>query len=199
MDVELMTSRDGARWERDYRARKFITNGPEGTFDGGCILSNNTPVFLDHEIRFYYGAYSSGAVGGGSAITGPQQKSGVGLAVIPRDRFAGIRPVALSDAPTLRKPVENIGQVTLRPLDLSGASEVTVNADATKGSIRVEVMNEDGYRLRGYSQDDCTPIIGDGLRHAVVWKEKKLTDLPPGKYLLRLHLDNAAVYALSFK
>jgi hypothetical protein len=194
-----MTSRDGARWEREFRDVRFIANGPTGEFDGGCILSNNTPVFLDDEIRFYYGAYSSGAVGGGSNITGPEQKSGVGLAVIPRDRFAGIRPVPVSDQPTLRKPVANIGQITLRPLDLSGCRELTLNADAAHGSIRVEVMNEEGYRLRGYSQDDAVPLTGDSLRHAVKWKDKTLADLPPGKYMLRLHLDNAAVYAMSYR
>jgi hypothetical protein len=199
MWAELMTSRDGTRWDREFREQPFIANGPDGEFDGGCILSNNTPVILDDEIRFYYGAYSSGAVGGGTAITGPQQKSGVGLAVIPRDRFAGIRPIAKSDTPTMKTPVENIGQVTLRPIDLTGCRELTVNADATKGSVRVEVMNEDGYRIRGYSQDDAEPLKGDSLRHVVKWKDKSLADLPPGRFMLRLHLDNAALYALTVK
>lgn len=198
MYVELMTSRDGLRWDRDFRDRRFIDNGPTDAFDGGSILSNNTPVILDDEIRFYYGAYGGGAVGGGAAITGPEQKSGVGLATIPRDRFAGIRSLE-DNGLKLKQPVPNVGQVTLRPLDLGGCRELTVNADATRGSIRVEVLNEDGYRLRGFSQDDCRPITGDDLRHVVRWKEKTPADLPPGKYLLRLHLDNAAIYAVSYR
>lgn len=199
MYAELMTSRDGSRWEREFRDRPFIANGPAGEFDGGCILSNNTPIVLDDEIRFYYGAYSSGAVGGGTNITGPEQRSGVGLAVIPRDRFAGIRPLPKSEQPTLRKPVENIGQITLRPVDLTGCTALTVNADAAKGAIRVEVLNADGYRMRGFTQEDCKPITGDSLRHAVAWNQKKLADLPPGRYMLRLHLDNSAVYAVTYR
>jgi hypothetical protein len=33
----------------------------------------------------------------------------------------------------------------------------------------------------------------------VAWNDKTLADLPPGKYMLRLHLDNAAVYAVSYR
>jgi hypothetical protein len=66
------------------------------------------------------------------------------MASIPRDRFAGIRPVQVSDQATLRKPLENIGQATLKPLDLAGCREITLNADAAAGSIRVELLNDEG-------------------------------------------------------
>jgi hypothetical protein len=197
IDLELMTSRDGLVWERPFREPYFLARGKAGQFDSRAIFSNATPVVLEDEIRFYYGAYSQSPVGGVSSEA--VLKSGVGLASIPRDRFAGIRPTPRSDQPTLRKPLENIGQVTFKPLDLAGCREITLNADAGKGAIRVELLNEAGYRVRGYSRDDAVAIQGDGLRQAVGWKERRLEQLPPGRYMLRLHLENATVYAVSFR
>ena len=127
----------------------------------------------------------------------PEQRSGVGLATIPRDRFAGVRPVARSEQATLRQPLENVGQVTFHPLDLGGCSQISLNADATGGSIRVELLTEDGYRLRGYAKGDAVPVQGDALRHPVAWHARRLDELPTGRTILRVHLQHATLFAVS--
>jgi hypothetical protein len=197
IDIELMTSRDGYTWERNFRDLPFLGRSQAGLFDSRSLFTNSTPVVLDDEIRFYYGAYNQSPVGG--VKSEPGQRSGVGLATIPRDRFAGLRPVERSDQKTLKKPLENIGQVTLKPLDLAGCREILVNADASGGAVRVELLNEEGFRVRGYSRDDAIPIKGDSLRHRVAWKERGLDTLAPGRYLLRLHLDRATLFAVSLR
>ena len=193
IDIELMISRDGLAWQRPFRGQFVLARGPAGHFDGGSMFTNSTPVILDDEIRFYYGGYSQGATGADDT----KQISGVGLATIPRDRFAGIRPVARSDQPTLKRPIENIGQVTLRPLDLSACKRITVNADASQGSVRVELLDIDGRRMRGFAREDAIPLRGDSLRHVATWQERNLSGLPPGCYHIRLHLENATAYALT--
>lgn len=195
IDIELMTSRDGLSWQRSFRRDWFLARSEGDRFDSRAMFTNATPVVLDDEIRFYYGAYNQSPIGGVKAGIG----SGVGMASIPRDRFAGLRPVARSEQVTLRKPLENVGQVTLKPFDLKGCSEITLNADAGQGSIRVELLNEDGYRMRGFTREDAVPIQGDSLRHKVGWKDQSLAKLPAGRYMLRLHLENATVFAVSFK
>ena len=198
IDIELATSRDGIRFERNFRKERFLpSNKGNDSFDGRAIFSNSTPVILSDEIRIYYGAYNETPIGGGYEVSKP--KSGCGLATIPLDRFGGIRPVAKSDQATLRKPLEHIGQVTLKPLNLAGVSEITVNADASKGAVRVELLNDKGYRVRGYSKDVAVPLKADNIRQSVAWKDKSLSDLPPGNYCLRIHLDNATLYAVDFK
>jgi hypothetical protein len=197
IDIELMTSRDGLAWERPFRGIPFLARGEAGRFDSRAIFTNATPVVLDDEIRFYYGAYSQSPIGGVKA--GPDQRSGVGMASIPRDRFAGIRPAEKSDQATLRKPLENVGQVTLKPLDLGGCREIELNADAATGAIRVELLHEEGYRVRGYSRDDAVPVRGDSLRHKVAWRDRRLDQLPAGRYLLRFHLEGATLFAVSFR
>ena len=198
MHIELMISRDGFRWERPFRDEPFIA-GREQAFSNGGIFTNATPVILAREMRFYYGGYNSGAIGGGKKLTDPSQQSGVGFASIPLDRFAGIRPVAVSAQSTLKRPLENIGQITLKPLDLGGIRKIAVNADATEGEVRLEILNEDGFRMRGFSKDEAIPMKGDSLAHVAAWKDKDPEGLPKGKYLLRIHLDNAEVFAVTLR
>ena len=182
MPVELATSRDGYQWNRRFRDRMFldVTHRRED-FDGGVIWSNATPVFLEDEIRFYYGAYS-GTWGSVETLVVPP--TGVGLATMPRDRFAGLRPRT------------EIGQITTRCVNLQGCTALTVNADAGDGEVRVEILTPEGKRVRGFTADDAVPLEGDDLRHLVQWRERRLEQLPTGEYLVRIHLRNAEVFAV---
>ncbi len=198
-NIELMTSKDGYTWDRSFRDTYFLPRSEKPSlFDSRSMYTNSTPIVLEDEIRFYYGAYSMGTIGG-KKLTEKDQRSGVGMASIPRDRFAGIRPVAKSDQMTIRKPLEHIGQITLKALDLKGVKEILVNADAKDGVVWAELLNEEGYRIRGYCKEDAAPLEGDSLRHTVAWKEKRVEELPPGRYLLRLHLNKATAYAVTFR
>lgn len=195
IDIELMISRDGFSWDRPFRDQWFLARSEGLVFDSGSMFTNSTPIVLDDEIRFYYGGYSDGATDADDS----RQISGVGLATIPLNRIAGIRPMARSDQPTLRKPLENRGQVTLKPLELSPSAAIYLNADAVEGSITVELLNEEGFRMDGWTRDSCTPVKGDDLRHVVQWKDKSLSDLPEGRYMIRIFLDNATLYAVSIE
>ena len=146
IDIELALSRDGLRWERPFRKDLFLTRGEGQQFDSGSIFLDNTPVYLENEFRFYYGAYSGGATGGDDYSF----QSGIGLATLERDRFVGIQPT------------DHIGQITLKPLDLSRIEGLSLNADALRGAIRVEVLNSTGLRIRGFTREDASPLTGDG-------------------------------------
>ena len=148
---------------------------------------------LEDEIRFYYGAYSQGATGSDDV----KLTTGIGLATLPRDRFAGLQPVPRSDQPTLKTPLEKTGQVTLKPLDLTAVKSLELNADATAGEVRAEILDAEGRRVRGFSREDAMVVIGDSLRHSLRWQARSITNLPSGTYMLRLHLHNATAYALT--
>lgn len=192
IDVELMVSRDGFDWRRPYRDQPFLPRGEADSFEGGSIFTNSTPVMLDDEMRFYYGAYSEGA----TSADDRYHASGIGLATLPRDRFGGITPQERTDVPTQRAPVEGIGQVTLKPRAITDTTSVQLNADATHGAIRIEVLDDKGKRVPGYLQEDAIPITGNNLRHDVAWTDHRLRDLPEADYMLRLHLDHATVFAI---
>jgi len=193
IDIELAISHDGIEWDRPFRDRPFLARNHGNQFDSGSIFTNSTPVILDDAIRFYYGAYSQGATGADDHT----HISGVGLATLPRDRFASIRPVERSDQPTLRAPLHNVGQITLKPLELAKYTDITLNADASNGSIQVEVLDNHGYRIPGFTSNDATPVTGDSFNHNVQWKEHSLKDLEEEPCMLRIHLNNAELFAIT--
>jgi hypothetical protein len=72
-----------------------------------------------------------------------------------------------------------------------------VNANAAKGAVWCEILDEDGFRLPGFDKASCVPLNKDTTRYRFAWKEKKLADLPTGKHHIRLHLQNSTVFAIS--
>ena len=180
MPGELAISRNGYDWQRPFRKEMFIPATSEDAFDDSIIWSNSTPIFHEDEFWFYYGAYQHPW-----NTDDKIQVSGIGLATMPRDRFAGVRPI------------QRFGQITLKPIPFRDISGLTLNADTREGAVRVEILSEDGYRVRGYSKDDAIEIRGDGLRQPVRWRERQIADLPEGRYMLRLHLDRAVVYSVT--
>ncbi|MCA9172914.1 MAG: prolyl oligopeptidase family serine peptidase [Planctomycetales bacterium] len=200
MQIELMISRDGLRWERPFRDQLFIDAASQ-PFSNGGVFTNATPVVLEDELRFYYGGYNSGAIGGGARLTDPSQQSGVGMATLPLDRFAGLRTEPLSAQSTLKRPLEHTGQITLKPLSLEGVREIEVNAttETEDGELRVELLDAAGLRVRGFGSEDAIPLRGDSLRHKAKWRGRDLTELPAGRYHLRLHLRHAEVFAVELR
>ncbi len=193
IDIELGISRDGINWHRPFKSSFFLSRSDHNQFDSGSIFTNSTPIILNKEIRFYYGGYSQGATGADDY----NHVSGVGLAILQRDRFAGLTPVSLSDQSTLKKPLQNTGQITLKPIMLANCDQISLNADASHGTVRAELLDQRGKRVKGFSKDETIPIRGDSLNHNIKWRDCKLTDLDRRPYLLRLHLDDATVYALT--
>jgi hypothetical protein len=171
------------------------------------MITNGTPIVLDNELRFYYGAYRGTAVGGvglDRQVVGTKEYfSGVGLATTPRDRFVAVGPNPQSPVKGQKtaqpRLVNTIGQVTLRPLELKNLTSIRINADASRGSVRVEILNEDGYRMRGFTKEDESTISENGLAIEASWQEKRIQDLPIGRYQIRIHLDRADLFAISFQ
>ncbi|HRJ70745.1 MAG TPA: hypothetical protein PLS03_00890 [Terrimicrobiaceae bacterium] len=206
--TEFMSSRDGEVWDRTFANQPMIAHGKGKVFDAGSLFTNANPITVGDEVWFYYAAHRGIVASTPDPGTKPQPdfRSGIGMAKTKRDRFIGILPdpgavMRISGPPKAgtepAAPAEpnTIGQVTLRPLDLTGVRELTVNADAAKGAVRVEILSEDGYRLKGFTKEDAVPLSGNELTMKAAWKAKNLGDLPSGKYLVRFHLDNAELFA----
>ena len=182
MPAELALSRDGIDWNRSFQDEMFLpVTGDGETFDAGCLWTSSTPIHLPEEIRFYYGAYP----GWNSDLE--NDSTGIGLAILSRDRFAAI------------EPTDAIAQVTLKSIQLRNVKRVTINADATDGDVRIELLNAEGYRVAGYTRDQSVIITGNSFRHPVNWKGKTMADLAAGRYQLRLHLKNARLFALTIQ
>src|SRR5262249_35461557 len=130
---------------------------------GGCLV-------VGDKLHFY--------VSGRAGVRG-SPASGVcttGLALLRRDGFASM------DAN------DKEGTLTTRPVRFSG-SHFFVNADASKGELRVEVLDDKSKVIEPFKRERCVPIRADKTLQQVTWdKDADLSRLVGQRVRFRFFL-----------
>ncbi|NBX60703.1 MAG: hypothetical protein EBT62_09595, partial [Opitutaceae bacterium] len=73
-------------------------------------------------------------------------------------------------------------------------------ATTAAGSIRVELQDQAGQPLPGYSLAECDELFGDTLNRTVTWGNRSNVSALAGKSLrLRIILREADLYSLKFE
>jgi hypothetical protein len=92
------------------------------------------------------------------------------------------------------------GDIFTRALTFSG-STLSVNfSTSVAGSVLVELLDENGKPVPGYSLADCDELFGDDPERTVTWKEKQDVSRLIGKHI-RVHLviQDGDLYSIKFK
>lgn len=171
---ELASSPDTIRWQRIDEGVALIPNSnTPGDYDWGTVYAAAYPVFLDNEIRLYYGA--------GNGPHTNWRDGSLALATLRPDGFAGIR--------TVRD--EDVGTIVTQPVVCTGR-HLRLTADAAGGSLSVEVL--DGKL--GQSR----PISGNVTDELVKWDSAADLSAFVGKPIrLRIELRKSTLYAFRFE
>ena len=201
-EIQLAYSRDLSRWERLGDRQPFIAASPMApdVFDRTQLLPTSSPIVQGDELWFYYtgmkwrdlpyGLHRDRTPRPRSEWTADevadfQAGSGaVCLAVLRRDGFVSL------DAGT--EP----GSLLSKPLQVDGDT-LYLNLNAKDGQASVELLAS-GQPIPGFTEQDCIPVQGSGVRTAVRWQQKQLRSLRGQSVQLRITLRNAALYAFWF-
>ncbi len=180
IDVQLVHSRDGRVWHRCDDRSPVIPNGPHA-YDAGCILGvANGPVVVDGELWIYYTAITTPH---GGAL--PEKKISIAAGRWRIDGFVSL------DAGSEGGTVETV------PFDSTG-STLSINAEAARGGVRVEVLDVEGRTLPGYSSEECAELHGDEVCQIVRWTNRDA--LPHDRPIrLRFHLRDASLYSFQVR
>ncbi len=174
--TELAVSRNGENWTR-LPGVYFDRHSSRGAFDHAMAWLR-APVYVNREMYFYYWGFDEGHKVG---------RHEIGLARSPHDRFAGLEN-------TGGNPGRIITKSFFTPCD-----EMTLNADASRGHLRVQLADVQGRPLPGYSFDDTLPVAGDSLTHSVRWKNH--IEFPENKksgMRIEIEIKQAMVFAINF-
>ena len=143
--IELAWSPDSYKWHRINPGTPFISNSKSNNneygkmpYDWGCVFPS-APVFVDDEIRIYYGA--------SDWYFFDWRKGGLALATLDKNRWAGYE--AINDI----EPAV----VTTAPLKLD--NNIYITADVGKGGlIVVNVLDQKGEILASSEgiKNSCT-------------------------------------------
>ena len=92
------------------------------------------------------------------------------------------------------------GELVTRPITFTGKVLWLNFATSAAGSLLVELQDEQGQPLPGYSLDDCEELFGDTLDRGVNWKTKAdLSDLMGHTIRVRFVLRDADLYSFQFR
>lgn len=91
------------------------------------------------------------------------------------------------------------GEALTRPFRFAG-NRLEINySTSAAGSVRIELQDENGNAIPGYSLADSQEIYGDEISRTVSWKDgKDVTSLAGKTIRLRFVLKDADVYAFKF-
>ena len=178
-DAVLMTSRGGNRYDRTF-LESFIRPGAD---HGNWVSRANYPALgvvptTEQRMSLYVQRHYAQPTGFVERMT------------LRTDGFVALHASYAG------------GEMVTRPLCFSGGEMVLNCATSAAGSVRVEIQDETGQPLPGYSLEDASEIIGDEIDRAVAWPRAggaDLGDLAGRPVRLRFRMKDADIYSFRFR
>lgn len=172
--TELAISRDGIQWQRFPRREKFIAYGEEDSWDDTMNFGSPSWVEVGDEWWFYYSGWD------GPHGT-PIRTGAIGLAKLRKEGFV-----------SMHGPIGG-GVVCTRRLIWPGG-DLRVNADASKGELKVRLSDAKRKPLPGFDYEDCVAFTGDKIRHTVEWRGKSIQALKGKEIRIEFYLKEADLF-----
>ncbi len=93
------------------------------------------------------------------------------------------------------------GELVTKPFTFSGRELFLNFSTSAAGDIKVEILDENGKPIPGYTLADCSEIFGDTVSRTVHWKDKgtNVAPLQGKKVKLRFVLRDADLYSMQFR
>jgi len=186
MDVRLAISYDGVNFRGIGSWKPFLRNGPEGSFSSREIWAIPWPIQVNNELWFYYSG-SNRDHAGRRDPSADQNKNGIGRAILRLDGFVS------ADAEYSR------GELLTQPLKFQGEI-LKLNVDTSAGgSVFVEMLDNQGNPIQGFTKNDCIPVVGNSVSMPVRWKGgNNLRELNNKPVQLRFYMKDSKLYAFQF-
>ncbi len=100
---------------------------------------------------------------------------------------------------SLNAPYEG-GQLVTKPLRFKGTQLEINYSTSAAGGLKVEIQDEKGQPVKGFSLEECPEIIGDEISRIVSWKGgNDVGSLADKPVRLRFVMKDADLYSLRFR
>ncbi len=182
LDVQLATSRDGVNFIR-WRTPPFLRLGPAGSFDSMEVYMGVGMLKVGDELWMYYGGFNVG-----HSDTKPKPGlGGIGMARVRLDGF-----ISQDASPSG-------GNLLTVPLKFKG-ERLFLNMDGSAGGwLKVEILDENGRPIKGFSEKDADPLFGNNTHKLVTWRGRcNVSSLRDRIIKLRFIGRNVKLYAFQF-
>lgn len=182
-DVCVGFSRDGFHWQRPDHRPFLPISDRKGDWNWGNVQPTGGGVLVVGDYLYIYCSGRAGEARGKGNPLRSDADGSMGLAVLRRDGFASMDDGSAE------------GTLTTRKVRFQG-KHLFVNADATAGELRAEVLDADGHVIAPFTRDNCVPVKANGTLEAVAWKGADDLSAVVGRAVrFRFFVKNGSLYA----
>ena len=185
IDIGLVMSNDGLTFREPKHEWTFLERGKDGEWDQGGLLQGQGFENIGEQTFVYYGTWDPRPTGGPEVPRG-----GVGIAVLPRDRFADLMVDTSGEGPGDYQLPQVTAELVTQSFPMS-KPRLFVNADGLgeDAALSVELLDHlerpiQGCEARMTQSGFQTPIgwklpgkLPERVRLRVVFEGKKRTDI----------------------
>lgn len=177
-EVLLGWSKDGFHWNRENKQPFIPVDYDRNAWNAGNVQSTaGNPLIVGDSLYFYVsGRYNSKPVHDSNFATG--------LAMLRRDGFMSVQAG------------NREGYLTTIPF-VAESGHLFINAAVHSGTLLVEVLDEQGKPIEGFTKKDALPIKhSDSTCQPVSWRNHPEMSLLKGRTIsLRFYMTNGDLYS----
>ena len=186
LDIQLAVSRDGAHFQRPDRAHAYVPLGVRGGPQGGSLYMYPGLARVGDQIYQYYVAYAHSH----GEYVGFFRLAGLGAIFLAAQRLDGFMS---ADA------AYTGGWLVTPRLTFAGSSlQLNIDCGAT-GHARIELRDECGLPISGFSAEESDLIRGNHIRATATWNgSSDLSALAGRTVRIRFAMRNTRLFAFQF-
>lgn len=192
VDLGLVISNDGLNFREPEHEWTFLRCGEDGDWDQGGVLQGQGFENVGDETFLYYGAWDPRGTGGS-----PVPRGGVGIAVLPRDRFGAFRVDESGKGPGAYQAPEIVSEFVTAsvPREEGKASQVYLNVDGLgpDATLSIEMLDEAERRVPGR----VAKIGENGFQVPAKWADSEKGPVPD-RVKFRVAFEGAGNAAIRF-
>jgi hypothetical protein len=170
IDLGFVVSNDGMHFREPAYEWIFLKHGKDGEWDQGGLIQGQGFENIGDETFIYYGAWDP------RHWEQEPVRGGVGIAVLPRDRFGDLVVEKAGEGPGDYQIPQVTSEFITKPIEIKNGSSPRfhVNADGLgqEASLKIELLDAQERPLPGYSGKDAALITQSGFQTPVLWNEK---------------------------
>jgi hypothetical protein len=177
IDLGFVVSNDGVRFREPAHEHIFMKRGADGAWDQGGLLQGQGFENVGDQTYIYYGAWDP------RAWESSPPRGGVGIATLPRDRFADLVVDKTTEgAGDYQMPTTVSGFIT-SSVDLNGKHPrrfyINAHGLGKDAALKIEVLSHTMAPLPKLSGKNAAMVRKSGFQTPIEWNgQHEITGLP---------------------
>lgn len=182
VDLGFVISNDGVSFREPLHDWVFLERGPDNAWDQGGLLQGQGFENIGDQTFVYYGAWDPRARGA--------PRGGVGIATLPRDRFADLVVDLSARGPGDYQQPKITSEFVTKEIRRGDKPirRFYVNADGLgpQARLRIELLDEKEKPIPAYAGKNAATIETSGFQTPVTWNQAAASPSFPDRFHLRV-------------